>query len=256
MRIALLSRAQLEILNKRGLRYNLQDAQKDYFLAIVLKILYRSKVKADLVFKGGTAIYHCYLDQLRFSKDLDFTSKRKLSRNEIEEVFADCDVLQMKSLEERKFSLDLAVQYQGLLNQPDSIALNINTNQKVLIKPKTTEYRNYYGVKVSCLVMNIHEIFAEKMKTLLDRAKPRDPYDLVMLRRKFGLKIEEGLALLTKKELHSPISRKQIKENLKIAFDAMDQEMRMYYYRESVSKAELNEFAKELMDKLAAMKSK
>jgi len=250
MRIDLLSRAQIEILNKRGLKYHLQDAQKDYFLAIVLKILYHSNIKEHLVFKGGTAIYHCYLDQLRFSKDLDFTSKRKLSQHDIEEALADCDVLKLKDLEERKYSLDFSLQYQGVLNQPDTIAVNINTNQKVLIEPKIVDYRNYYGVKVSCLVMNILEIFAEKIRTLIDRAKPRDPYDLVMIHRKFGIKIEDGLALLAKKELHNPLNKKKIKENLKIAFDAVEQEMKTFYYREPISKEELKEFAKEVLEKL------
>lgn len=78
MRIDLLDRAQLELLNRKGLRYHLQDAEKDYFLAIILSILYNSKLKETLVFKGGSAVYHCYLEQLRFSKDLDFTSKERL----------------------------------------------------------------------------------------------------------------------------------------------------------------------------------
>ncbi|UCC40275.1 MAG: nucleotidyl transferase AbiEii/AbiGii toxin family protein [Candidatus Aminicenantes bacterium] len=43
------------------------DAEKDYFLAVILKMIYNSFLADSLVFKGGTAIHHCYLEQLRFS---------------------------------------------------------------------------------------------------------------------------------------------------------------------------------------------
>ncbi len=36
MKIDLLDRSRLEILNKRGPRYHLQDAEKDYFLSVIL----------------------------------------------------------------------------------------------------------------------------------------------------------------------------------------------------------------------------
>ena len=67
MNIDLITRSQLEAINKRGLRYPLADAEKDYFLAIILKIIYNSFLGELLVFKGGTVIYHCYLEQFRFS---------------------------------------------------------------------------------------------------------------------------------------------------------------------------------------------
>ena len=34
----------------------------------------RFRLAESLVFKGGTALHHCYLPQHRFSEDLDFTS--------------------------------------------------------------------------------------------------------------------------------------------------------------------------------------
>jgi hypothetical protein len=40
MKIDLITRSQLEVLNKRSLRYPLADAEEDYFLAIILKIIY------------------------------------------------------------------------------------------------------------------------------------------------------------------------------------------------------------------------
>ena len=70
----MLTRQQLEIINRRTLKYPLQVAEKDYFLAIVLQIISSSAWGDKLVFKGGTAVHHCYLEQYRFSEDLDFSS--------------------------------------------------------------------------------------------------------------------------------------------------------------------------------------
>jgi predicted nucleotidyltransferase component of viral defense system len=63
--IALLDKTELSILNKRTLKFNLADAEKDYLLAVVSKIIYDSPLREKLVFKGGTAIHHVYLPQSR-----------------------------------------------------------------------------------------------------------------------------------------------------------------------------------------------
>jgi len=73
MKYDLLSKRELELINKKTLKYPLAIAEKDYFLCIVSKIINDSFLKDKLVFKGGTALHHCYLSQYRFSEDLDFT---------------------------------------------------------------------------------------------------------------------------------------------------------------------------------------
>ena len=88
MTLELLSKAQLQIINRRGLQYPLDAAEKDYLLALVAKIIYESELKEKLVFKGGTALYHTYLPQLRFSEDLDFTALSPVSLEELANVFA------------------------------------------------------------------------------------------------------------------------------------------------------------------------
>ncbi len=73
MTIELLNKTELQIANKH-FKYPLAIAEKDYFLALVSKIIYDSPLSEKLVFKGGTALHHIYLEQLRFSEDLDFTA--------------------------------------------------------------------------------------------------------------------------------------------------------------------------------------
>ena len=109
MKIDLINRARLEVLNKRNLKYNLQDAEKDYFLAVILGIVYDSELSNVLVFKGGTAIYHCYLEQIRFSRDLDFTAVQNVKIGLLEEVFAGYDILKIRNVKEKKYGLDFSI---------------------------------------------------------------------------------------------------------------------------------------------------
>lgn len=67
--ITIISRKQLEIINRTTLKYPLHIAEKDYFLTIAMQIIASSSLRDILVFKGGTALHHCYLDQYRFSED-------------------------------------------------------------------------------------------------------------------------------------------------------------------------------------------
>ena len=64
---------------------------------MVSKIIYSSSLKDKLVFKGGTAIHHCYLPQARFSEDLDFTSiDRSITLEEVKAVLESQDFLEVK----------------------------------------------------------------------------------------------------------------------------------------------------------------
>jgi len=52
----LVSREKLEHVARRVLHYPLHDAEKDYFLTVVMSMISGSKLLDALVFKGGTAI--------------------------------------------------------------------------------------------------------------------------------------------------------------------------------------------------------
>ncbi len=82
-----ITRQQLELINRRSLKYRIDVAQKDYFLALAFQLFYNSLRKTKLVFKGGTALHHTYLSQKRFSEDIDFTSlDNEISFEEIKTV--------------------------------------------------------------------------------------------------------------------------------------------------------------------------
>lgn len=170
--INLLTRQQLELLNKRTLQYPLPIAEKDYFLAVAIYIIYNSSLKNKLVFKGGTALHHCYLPQKRFSEDLDFTSIGcEFSSEEVTSILESSGVFQAKKIYQSDFTIKIErLQYQGLLGQHGNIKIEIDHFQNVLLPGITTDYKNAWRVNVSPLVMDKREICAEKIRDPAQRA--------------------------------------------------------------------------------------
>ena len=179
----MLSRQQLEIINRKSLKYPLHVAEKDYILAITLQLIAGSSLGKKLVFKGGTAIHHCYLEQYRFSEDLDFSSGRKsVSLEEVQDVLTNLDFLEIKKSYQSNMTIKIErLLYTGPLNYPNSIKVEIDFHQNVLLPVKTLPYRNVWGIEFPVRVIDIREICAEKIRAMSDRARFRDFYDMFLI---------------------------------------------------------------------------
>lgn len=249
MKIDLLSRAQLSIINKNGLRYPLAIAEKDYFLAVVLQIIYSSKLNDSLVFKGGTAIHHLYLDQLRFSEDLDFQTTGKITEDDLREVFEPYDFLEILKSYQSDFTLKIQrLKFSGPLGQANSIKLDVDLTQELILPAEKAEYRNVYGVPVSVRAMAVKEICAEKVRAINERARYRDFYDLAIVMNANSFDLHEILEILKKKELRKPLSRESILENFEIAEDAKSSGAESLYYREEISEGVMKESLSRFLD--------
>ena len=201
MIIGLLNKSDLSIFNKRTLKYNLADAEKDYFLALVSKIIYGSSLKKKLVFKGGTAIHHCYLPQTRFSEDLDFTSIDPLiTPEEVREVLQSQDFLEVKKEHVSKATIKIErLKYEGPLGLPNSLKVEIDFMQNVVLPVKTLKYKNSWKIETNVNVMDVREICAEKIRATSDRARYRDFYDLALLFNYYNHILTETYNLKTKR---------------------------------------------------------
>ncbi len=124
--IELLNREEL-IFYSRKIKYPLAIIEKDYFLALVSKIIFESKLSNKLIFKGGTALHHVYLPQLRFSEDLDFSSNAtKIELEEIKNIFADFDFLEIKKDYVSGATVKIErLKYSGPLGQANSLKLRL-----------------------------------------------------------------------------------------------------------------------------------
>jgi len=241
-----LTRAQLEIINKRTLRYPLQVAEKDYFLALAVQKIARSSLEKELVFKGGTAIHHCYLPQYRFSEDLDFTSlDTRITSEEIQSALEADDLFRAQKVFTSDFTIKIErLQYQGLLGQPGNIKVEVDFQQNVVLPAKLVAYGNVWGVNASPKVMDKGEICAEKLRAASQRARYRDFYDLYFLLHELKIDQVEMMNLLCKKEIRTPITKANMEKNWEIAREQQAADMGSIYCKKIVEN--------HLIDKLIA----
>ncbi|MCK9438483.1 nucleotidyl transferase AbiEii/AbiGii toxin family protein [Patescibacteria group bacterium] len=234
--IKLIDRRKLEAVNRVLLKYPLAIAEKDYFLAIISKIIFESKIKNKLIFKGGTALHHVYLPQLRFSEDLDFSSGgAKIEIDEVREIFSDFDFLKIKKDYVSGATVKIEkLQYSGPLVQPDSIKVEIDFLQNVILPPLEMNYVNVYGVKTKVRVMDIREIMAEKIRAMSDRVKYRDFYDFSMIMTRLEVDLNEVLSLVEKKEVRSTISVEKILNNWNLAILEKENDFDSIYYTQKL----------------------
>lgn len=201
-------------------------------LSVVSKIIYNSPLKEKLIFKGGTAIHHCYLPQTRFSEDLDFTSiDKNITLNEVKKVLESEDFLEIK----KDFMSDATIKierlkYAGPLGLPNSLKVEIDYKQSVILPARTLTYKNAWRVKTNVRVMDIREICAEKIRASSGRARYRDFYDLVLLFSKIKFDIKEIISLIKQKEVRYPITQKSMLKNWKIAKKEKDEGLSRIYY--------------------------
>jgi predicted nucleotidyltransferase component of viral defense system len=251
----MLTRQQLEIINRKSLRYPLHIAEKDYFLTLVMQIIAASSAGKTLIFKGGTALHHCYLEQYRFSEDLDFSSNRQpLPIEEVRKIFDNTDYLSIKKdyLSNATIKLE-KLQYTGPLIQPNSLKVEIDFMQNVLLPPQTLTYHNVWGVDFTVTVMDIKEICSEKIRAMSDRARHRDFYDIYLLLEKYKLDLDEIVSYVRQKEIRRPITKTSIKTNWMMIATEKEREMDQIYYSKQVEGDQIEALIQSLpFDSIAA----
>lgn len=251
MKIDLLNRSQLSIINKNNYRYPLAEAEKDYFLAVVLKILFSSPLAEKLVFKGGTALHHLYLDQLRFSEDLDFGTTGEVTIDDIEEVTGSFEFLEIKKVSKSDFSLKInRLKFTGPLGQPNSLKIDIDLTQDIFLPLSEIPYHNIFNVPVSVRGMDLSEICAEKVRAINERARYRDFYDLAMAFKKKKINPKDVVAMLKKKELRKPLLDDQIRKNLDIAQKAKEKGLENLFYREEIERKQIEQVLEKILSLL------
>lgn len=233
MMIELLDKSTLRLLNKT-FQYPLAIAEKDYFLALVSKIIYDSPLRDTLIFKGGTALHHTYLPQLRFSEDLDFsTNCTPLDIEKVKAVFADYEFLFVKKEYTSNATVKIErLQFMGPLGQLNSMKVEIDFLQNVLLPPRMMKYQNVYGVDTFVRVMDPREIAAEKIRAMNDRIRYRDFYDFTMMCLKLDMNLDEVVALLQEKEVRKTIRPQNIVNNWQLARKDTQNEIVAMYYSE------------------------
>ena len=232
----MITRQQLEIINRKTLKYPLQIAEKDYFLTLVLQIIANSSLKNALIFKGGAALHHSYLEQCRFSEDLDFSANQQsISLEEVRNIFSNINYLSIKKdyLSGATIKIE-RLQYIGPLIQPNSLKVEIDFLQNVLLPPQTVKYNNVWGIEFEIKTMDIKEICAEKIRATNDRARYRDFYDLFLILEKYRLDLKEIVNYIRQKEIRKALTKANIKNNWTMICAQKETEMNQIYYSKKI----------------------
>lgn len=235
----MITRQQLEILNRKTLKYPLQVAEKDYYLTLVMQIISQSELSDTLIFKGGTAVNHCYLEQTRFSEDLDFSTNHiSLSLEDVRKIFAGYDYLSIKKdfISEATIKIE-RLQYAGPLLLPNFLKVEIDCYQNVVLPPRRRKYASVWGLDFEVLVMDVREICAEKIRAMSERARYRDFYDLFLLLEAHDIDLDEVVAFIGQKEIRQTVSKTNIQSNWKVVGTQKAKEMSQIYYSRNIDDA-------------------
>ncbi|MBM3284005.1 nucleotidyl transferase AbiEii/AbiGii toxin family protein [Candidatus Gottesmanbacteria bacterium] len=204
----MLTRNQLARIAQRN-HLGLGVQERDYIQHLFLSLLY---IKTqDLVFKGGTALRVAY-NFARYSEDLDFNSQ--LSADKIKKIlfktikdlgdfgiraeFRNINIF--KENGERGISGDISYQgplFTGKAGSKGKVRIDVSLRgeegetKRIVIAPKYDDISQFI-----LTVFSLDEIFAEKVRALIIRGKPRDLYDVWVL---LGSGIQIDYRLINKK---------------------------------------------------------
>lgn len=244
--IELLDKSALLLRNKK-MKYPLAVAEKDYFLTLVSKIIYDSSLRKRLIFKGGTALHHIYLPQLRFSEDLDFSVNSPVTLEEIKKVFEEHDFLTIKKDYVSGSTIKIErLSFVGPLGKSNSLKVEVDFLQNVILPPKDLDYKNEYGIKTKVRVMDIREIAAEKIRAMNDRVRYRDFYDFTMIFLKLEVDLNEVIELVKKKEIRKNINPRNILNNWILAKKDKTNELSVIYFTEELADKQVTKLLKKL----------
>ncbi len=223
-----------ELLEKaRERNLTLGIIEKDYVLGWILFGLINIK---GLIFKGGTALSKIYLPEMcRLSEDLDFVYLDDFTNitRAIDSVFESIEkrsriVLRLKSKYENPDYLQLKIQYDAVLAR-NWVKVDVTREapiDRVRLKHLKRIYSDYPDFKIK--VESIEEIAAQKIRSLVERKKCRDFFDVWQL-MKIELNQEKLLTLLEQKFYYKGL---EFADSSQLFPDDLSETLKNYWRRE------------------------
>jgi len=173
--------------------------EKDCVLTYVLKKIYESNLKNNLVFKGGTALHKLYLHK-RISIDLDFTEAVPVSIDELKSIIEIKEIKsKIKEVNKTENSTKTILSYTSVLEYKNNIVIDISRREKPLLGTITKELISPYFKKFDILTFQLEELIAEKIRAAIQRNKPRDYLDIYYILSKGTLDLNKTMEISKKK---------------------------------------------------------
>lgn len=197
----------------REFQLDVNVVEKDFVLGWMLGgIAGHPALRDAWVFKGGTCLKKCWFETYRFSEDLDFTLRDEthldvgfLARTFDEigdwiyeqsgiELPRDARLFEVFANSRGKRAGQGRVGYRGpnaRAGGAPRIKLDLAADEVLVLEPVGREIHHPYsdrpaaGMRVLCYAYE--EVFAEKLRALTERQRPRDLYDVIHLHRRLDL---------------------------------------------------------------------
>jgi predicted nucleotidyltransferase component of viral defense system len=172
----------------------------------IMEILYEvniGELNEYLALRGGTAINLCYTQLPRLSIDIDFVLTRDGDRNNMMRDRAVVRRRIMGILESGGYETDphlddyaldrFEAKYKSIFGSADRLKVEINyISSRIPIYPPTdAKPLNVFGTSLERVrTLSTHEIYGSKIEALIKRHAPRDLFDVNMLVKGFGHRID------------------------------------------------------------------
>lgn len=173
--------------------------EKDWVLGHILNQIYKDKLfKEQLVIRGGTCIKKMYIENFRFSEDLDFTLNQKFKDedeindavNNIKENLENVTNIKIDSFkisknENNKDCYEILLYYIGVFYQRPpypKIKIDIDGINSILLPIENRKIIHDYSdkslINADVASYSLNEIFSEKLRCFYQRTRARDLYDI------------------------------------------------------------------------------
>jgi predicted nucleotidyltransferase component of viral defense system len=174
----------------------LSTIQRDYAQNMILDSLY-ALLSDSLAFKGGTCIRKIYIEDYRFSDDLDFTLLSDMNKETLDQIILDT-VRLAREKSGIEFSEDIKTErnpngyvistyFKNLVGGRNSIKIKMDVtnegHEKIMFPLEARKIINPYTdtLESKIITYSLEEITAEKIRSLFQRTRPRDLYDVYRL---------------------------------------------------------------------------
>lgn len=194
------------LLRAREWQLTPEVVEKDYALGWMLAaVSNHAETSTKWVFKGGTCLKKCVVETYRFSEDLDFTllPDASYSIDALRSILADltawvtansgiefpADTIDVRQRVNKagRTTFEASVGYRGPLAHPGPPKIRFDlTNDERIVRPvdRRVVFHPYPDVPPGdgrVCTYSVGELVAEKLRALVERARPRDLYDVVQL---------------------------------------------------------------------------
>lgn len=162
-------------------------------------------------------------------------------------VLTSVDYLEIKKHYESTATIKIErLLYTGPLGFPNSIKVEIDVLQNVLLPVQEIPYRTAWGIEFPVRIMDIREICAEKIRAMSDRARYRDFYDMYLILKTHNLDLDEILGYIRQKEIRKPISKASILQNWEITGAQKEVKEKTIYSSQPVENSLIEEMIRNL----------